>query len=195
MPATSEEGQVVVNGMSEYLRNGTNANSAVVCKIETSDYGYSDALAGVRYQREIEKKAYEAGGGNYRAPVQLVGDFLNGRESYAFKSVKPTYPLGTTFALLQNIYKKEVTNSLISGIIDMERRLKGFSIHDAVLTGVESRTSSPLRIIRGENGQNPALKGLYPAGEGAGYAGGITSSAVDGIKTALLIAEQLQTEN
>lgn len=192
MPATSEEGQVVVNGMSEFKRDGVNANSAIVCKIETADYGYSDSLAGVRYQREIERKAYELGGGGYVAPVQLVGDFIKGKESFAFKSVKATYPLGTKFAFLQNIYKKEVTNSIISAIIDMDKRLKGFSASDAVLTGVESRTSSPLRIIRDESGQNPACKGLYPAGEGAGYAGGITSSAVDGIKTALLIVSQLQ---
>jgi len=195
MPATSEDGGVVVNGMSEYRRDAVNANSAVVCKIETSDFGYSDALAGVRYQQAVERKAYELGGGGYAAPIQLVGDFINGKQSASLGKVTPSYPMGTSFACLRNLFKKEVTNSIISGIIDMERRLKGFSAYDAVLTGVESRTSSPLRIVREENGQSPFITGLFPAGEGAGYAGGITSSAVDGINTALKIVEQSLDKN
>lgn len=192
MPATSEEGQVVVNGMSEYHRDGINANSAIVAKIETADFGASDPLAGVRYQREIERKAYLLGGGNYVAPVQKVSDFISGKDSFSFGDIKPTYPLGTNFAPLQNIYKKEVTNSIRSAIMDMDKRLKGFYFGDAVLTGAESRTSSPLRIVRDDSGQSPTFSGLYPAGEGAGYAGGITSSAVDGINVALKIAQSLK---
>ncbi|MBQ7408600.1 MAG: FAD-dependent oxidoreductase [Clostridia bacterium] len=194
MPATSEEGGVVVNGMSEYKRDGVNANSAIVCKVTTADYDGSDALAGVRFQRDMERRAYLAGGGNYKAPVQLVKDFISGKESSSFGEVLPTYPMGTQFYQLNNFFEKSFTNSLISGIIDMDKRLKGFAVGDAILTGVESRTSSPLRILRDLTMQSVNVKGLYPAGEGAGYAGGITSAAADGIKVAYAIVNKLLGE-
>ncbi len=191
MPAASENEMLVVNGMSEYARDGTNANSAIVCAVTPADFGADDALAGVRFQRELEKKAFLAGGGGYKAPVQKVGDFLSGKQSQSFGEVLPTYPLGTNFYELHAFYKKSMTNSLKAAIIDMNKRLKGFLNDDAVLTGVESRTSSPLRVLRGENCESVSIKGLYPAGEGAGYAGGITSAAADGIKVAFAIAARL----
>lgn len=190
MPASSEEGGVVTNGMSEYARNGENANSALVCAVTPADFGGSDPLAGVRFQRELEIKAYFAGGGNYSAPVQKLGDFMNDKDSYKFGEIKPTYPLKTQFYDFCKFYKKEMTNSFKNAIMDMDKRLKGFYNPEALLTGVESRTSSPLRILRDENGESPMFKGIFPAGEGAGYAGGITSAAADGIKIALILAQK-----
>lgn len=191
MPASSEKNMLAVNGMSEYARDGVNANSAIVCAVTPADFEGSDALAGVRFQRELETKAFNFGGGNYRAPVQKVGDFLKNKESFKFGEILPTYPLGTSFNNLHEFYKKSMTDSIKCAIIDMNKRLKGFLNDDSILTGVESRTSSPLRILRGENCESLNIKGLFPAGEGAGYAGGITSAAADGIKVALLIAQKL----
>lgn len=191
MPATSEENAVVTNGMSEFARDGKNANSALVCKVTRADFCGEDALAGVRFQRELEKKAFIAGGGAYKAPVQLVKDFINKKESFSFDGVHPTYKLGTEFYPLHNFFEKSFTNSLISATIDMSKKIKGFADNGAIFTGVESRTSSPLRILRGENLQSVNTVGLYPAGEGAGYAGGITSAAADGIKVATAIINEL----
>ena len=194
MPAASEKEMLVVNGMSEYARNGKNANSALVCAVTPADFGGEDPLDGVRFQREIERKAFAAGGGGYKAPVQKLGDFMKNKESSSFGEVLPTYPLKTRFYNLCEFYKKEMTNSFKNAILDMDRRLKGFYNPDAILTGVESRTSSPLRILRGENGESPLFGGLFPAGEGAGYAGGIASAAADGIKTAFALAQKLSLE-
>ncbi len=192
MPATSEEGCVVTNGMSEYKRDGLNANSALVCRVTRNDYDSTDdPLAGIRFQRELERKAFVAGGSNYKAPVQLVRDFINRKNSSAFDGVLPTYEIGTQFYPLHEFFKKSFTNSLIDATIDMAKRLKGFSENGALFTGVESRTSSPLRILRDESLQSVNVIGLYPAGEGAGYAGGITSAAADGIKVALQIISTL----
>lgn len=191
IPAASERGGVVVNGMSEYARDGKNANSAIVVSVKKEDFGSDDVLAGIAFQRELERKAFYLGGGDYRAPVQLVKDFLINKSSSAFGEVLPTYPIGTTFAPLHEFFKPLFTRSIQSGILDMEKRLKGFALSDAVLTGVESRTSSPLRIIRNERCESVSVDGLYPAGEGAGYAGGITSAAADGIKVAYSVAERL----
>lgn len=191
MPATSEENAVVTNGMSEYARDGLNANSALVCKVTRADFCGEDALSGVRFQQQLERKAFVYGGGNYKAPVQLVSDFINKKESFAFSGVNPTYKLGTNFAPLHEFFEKSFTNSLISATIDMSKRIKGFAENGALFTGVESRTSSPLRILRGEDMQSINMRGLYPAGEGAGYAGGITSAAADGIKVATAIINQL----
>ncbi len=191
MPASSEKNMLAVNGMSEYARDGVNANSAIVCAVTPADFEGDDALAGVRFQRELEAKAFNFGGGKYRAPVQKVGDFLKNKESFKFGEVLPTYPLGISFNNLHEFYKKSMTDSIKCAIIDMNKRLKGFLNDDAILTGVESRTSSPLRILRGENCESLNIKGLFPAGEGAGYAGGITSAAADGIKVALSIAQKL----
>ena len=190
MPAASEQGGVVVNGMSEYLRDGANANSAIVCRVDKRDFIGEDALGGVRFQREIERKAYKFGGGDYKAPVQLIRDFLNNKTSFAFGAVKPSYPRGVTFAPLNEFFNAEITRSIAAAITDMGRKIKGFDDGDGVFTAVESRTSSPLRILRNEKCQSVNVEGLYPAGEGAGYAGGITSAAADGIRVAFAIAEK-----
>lgn len=184
MPSSSELGGVVVNGMSNYARDGENANSALIAQVSKADFGSEDPLAGVEFQRNLERKAFVAGGGNYSAPVQLLGDFLDGKTGAGFKDVKPTYSAGTQFADLHEILPQGVTNALALAVEDMDRRLRGFANPHAVLTAVESRTSSPVRIERDESLQSVSVKGLFPCGEGAGYAGGITSSAVDGIRVA-----------
>lgn len=184
MPATSEEGGVVTNGMSNYQRDGVNANSALIAQVSRADFDGDYPLAGVEFQRKIERAAYEAGGKNYSAPVQLVGDFLQDKESSKFGEIFPTYGAGTAFADLRKVLPVSVTNALKAGILDMDRRMKGFARADAVLTGAETRTSSPVRIERGEDMQSVSVQKLYPCGEGAGYAGGITSSAADGLRVA-----------
>lgn len=184
MPATSEEGGVVVNGMSNYARNERNANSAVVTQVRVSDFPNQTALGGIAFQRELERKAYLAGGSSYSAPVQLVGDFLRGKESSKFGEVLPSYGAGTSFSDLNAVLPKFITDSLKFALTDMDKKLRGFAREDSVLTAVESRTSSPLRIERGENLQSVNVENLYPCGEGAGYAGGITSSASDGLRVA-----------
>lgn len=191
MPAASEEGGVVTNGMSDYARDGVNANSALIASVTGADFGGDSPLAGVEFQRRLERAAFEAGGRTYAAPVQLAGDFLEGRISRAFGSVKPTYAAGTAFADVGKILPQGVTAALRAAISDMDRRLKGFACPDAVLTGVETRTSSPVRIERGEDLQSVSVAGLYPCGEGAGYAGGITSSAADGLRVAETIYRRL----
>lgn len=185
MPATSEKGGVVTNGMSNYARDGKNANSALIAQVTGKDFANEHPLAGVYFQRELERKAFVVGGGNYNAPVQKVGDFLSGKVSDNFSSVLPTYAVGTTFADMGCILPKGITQALKEGILDMDKRLKGFACPDALLTGVETRTSSPVRMERdSETLQSVSIKGVYPCGEGAGYAGGITSSACDGIRVA-----------
>ena len=190
IPAASEEGGVVTNGMSNYARDAVNANSALVVQVKKADFDGSDPLAGVRYQRALERKAFELGGGDYRAPAQLVGDFLRGRVSDGFGAVRPSYAAGVRFAPLSELLPEPIANSLLAAIPDMDRRLRGFASPDAVLTGVESRTSSPVRICRGEDMQSVSCAGAYPCGEGCGYAGGITSSAADGLRVADAIARQ-----
>ena len=185
--SSSEEGGLVVNGMSDYARNGVNANSALAAQVKKRDFASEHPLAGVEYQRAIERAAYAAGGGGYAAPVQLVGDFLGGRESSRFFSVQPTYSPKTAFAPVGAYLPREITAALQTALTDMDKRLKGFACPDAVLTGVETRTSSPVRILRGEDFQASA-EGIYPCGEGCGYAGGITSAAADGLRIADAIA-------
>ena len=184
MPAASEEGGVVVNGMSNYARDGRNANSALIAQVSRADFGGEGALAGVEFQRKLERAAFTAGGGDYSAPVQRIGDFLEGRASSRFGEVLPTYSAGTAFADLGKVLPTGVTETLKKAIVDMDRRLKGFACPDGILTGVESRTSSPVRMDRGEDMQSIGVEGLYPCGEGAGYAGGITSAGADGIRVA-----------
>ena len=187
MPAASEAGGVVTNGMSNYARKGNNANAALIAQVYKTDFGQDvekNPLAGVEFQRAIERKAFEIGGGDYRAPVQLVGDFLKGRTSDQFGAVTPTYAAGTTFADVGAVLPSFISETLKRGILDMDKRLKGFADPEAVLTAAETRTSSPIRIERGEDMQSVCVKGVYPCGEGAGYAGGITSSAADGIRVA-----------
>ena len=191
MPATSEEGGVVVNGMSNYARNERNANSALVVQVRTSDFPDTSPLGGVAFQRSLEYSAYLAGGSSYSAPVQLVGDFLRGRTSDKFGDVLPSYGAGTSFCDLNAVLPSFITDTLKYALTDMDKKLKGFAAEDSVLTAVESRTSSPLRIERGEDFQSVNVVGLYPCGEGAGYAGGITSSAADGLRIAETIFAKL----
>ncbi|MDE6868529.1 MAG: hypothetical protein K2J83_05250 [Clostridia bacterium] len=193
IPSASEEGGVVTNGMSLYKRDGENSNSALMVQMKKEDFGADDLFAGMRFQREIERRAFEAGGKNYAAPVQLYGDFLKDRASSGFKSVKPTYCAGVSFAPLSGVLPEIAVRALKAAIPDMDRRLKGFASPDAVLTGAETRFSSPVKVIRGESGESVSLKGLYPCGEGSGYSGGITSSAADGLKTAEKIFEKFKT--
>ncbi len=189
IPAASEEGGVVTNGMSEFARDGQNANSALVVQVKREDFGSDHPLAGVEFQRRMERAAYLAGGGSYRAPVQLVGDFLAGRESARFSSVLPTYAAGTSFAPVDSYLPPALCASLRAALPDLGRRLAGFDCADAVLTGVESRTSSPLRILRDGELQS-SVRGIYPCGEGCGYAGGIMSAAADGLRVAHAIASR-----
>ena len=184
MPATSEERRVVVNGMSNYARDAQNANSALIAQVKREDFQSEHPLAGMQFQRQLESRAFTLGGGNYNAPVQRVEDFLQDRLSTEFGEVLPSYPVGTTFARLSEVLPTPITSALRSALLDMDRKLRGFAHPDALLTGVETRTSSPVRIERAENMQSVNVEGLYPCGEGAGYAGGITSSAVDGIRVA-----------
>ena len=187
MPSASEEGMVVTNGMSLYARDGENANSAVLCEIYPTDF-YDGTLGGVELQRELEKTAFRLGGGDYKAPVQTVKDFFENRRSNAFSRVKPTYSRGYEFSDLSDGLPEFMSENLKIGIKDMDGKLKGFAADGAVLTGFETRSSSPVRILRGENMQSVNVENLYPCGEGCGYAGGIMSAAVDGIKTAIAIA-------
>lgn len=185
--AASETGGVVTNGMSYHARDGKNANAAILCDVKPADFGSDDVLAGMYFQRKWEKKAFEVGGGNYRAPVSRLEDFLSGRASKSFGEVLPTYKPGVSFADLNECLPEFVTESLKAAFLDFDKKIKGYKMADALLTGVETRSSSPVRILRGEDLQSLTVKGLYPCGEGGGYAGGIMSAAADGIKVALAI--------
>jgi uncharacterized protein len=185
--ATSEEGRVVTNGMSQYSRNERNANAGLVVGITPADYA-GELLAGIAFQRQWEERAFAAGGGTYAAPAQLVGDFLAERASTALGSVTPSYKPGVHMADLAACLPDFAVAAIREAIPAFERQLRGFTMADAVMTGVESRTSSPLRIGRDESLQSTNTGGLYPAGEGAGYAGGILSAGVDGIRVAEAVA-------
>ena len=175
--------------MSNFARDGENANAALLVGIGPEDFGADGSLAGVTFQRKLEEKAFRLGGGGYAAPVQRVEDFLQNRASKRLGDVKPTYRPGVTPSALDGCLPSELTEAMRQGIVQMERYLHGFAYPDALLTAVESRSSSPVRILRGESLESPVAKGLYPCGEGAGYAGGIVSAAVDGIRCAEQILE------
>jgi len=183
LPAASEPDHLVTNGMSEYAQNQVNSNSAVLVSITPSDFESDHALAGIAFQREWESRAFKLSGSNYHAPVQRFEDFMHGRESRKLGKVTPSYLPGTELAPLQECLPDYVVDSLKSGIYHLDRKLKGFAHPDALLTGVETRSSAPYRILRDDQFQSN-IRGIYPAGEGAGHAGGIVSSAVDGIKIA-----------
>ena len=185
--ATSEEGRVVTNGMSQYSRNERNANSGIVVGITPEDYP-GDVLAGIEFQRKWESRAFELGGKNYCAPGQRVGDFLAGRASATLGVVHPSYTPGVTPTDLSTALPDYVIAAIREALPAFDKQIKGFAMSDAVLTGVETRTSSPVRIKRRENYQSINTVGLYPSGEGAGYAGGILSAAVDGIEVAEAVA-------
>jgi uncharacterized FAD-dependent dehydrogenase len=218
--ATSEPGRVVTNGMSQYSRNERNANAGMVVGIEPTDYpldapawhaafgeadgtrylaqaqaltetGQTHPLAGIVLQRTLESRAFEAGGQNYEAPGQLVGDLLAGKPSSQFGSVVPSYKPGVKLGDLSAVLPAYAVQAMREALPAFGRKIKGFDMADAVLTGVETRTSSPLRITRGDDFQSLNVAGLYPAGEGAGYAGGILSAGVDGIKVAEAVAREL----
>jgi uncharacterized FAD-dependent dehydrogenase len=195
--ATSEPGRVVTNGMSQYSRNERNANAGIVVGIEPSDFpGWTattqgSPLAGMQLQRELESNAFVLGGSNYHAPGQLVGDFVAGTPSTALGSVVPSYQPGVTPTDLHRALPGYAIEAMREAFPAFGRKIKGFDQHDAVLTGVETRTSSPIRMTRGEDYQSLNVRGLYPAGEGASYAGGILSAGVDGIKVAEAVARSV----
>lgn len=189
IPSSSSKEELVVNGMSYNARDGVNANSAILVNVRETDFN-DNILGGVDFQKECERKAFILGGGNYKAPVQKVGDFLNNTVSTHIGKVKPTYEIGYKLSNLNEIYKKELTESIKKSIIAMDKKVKGFADNDAILTGVETRTSSPVRILRNPDNLNSvSISNLYPCGEGGGYAGGIVSSAIDGLKIAEKIIE------
>ncbi|NEX63793.1 NAD(P)/FAD-dependent oxidoreductase [Noviherbaspirillum galbum] len=185
--ATSEAGRVVTNGMSQYSRNERNANSGIVVGISPADYP-GHPLAGIDFQRELESRAYVLGGSTYDAPGQLVGDFIAGRPSTELGAVQPSYKPGVHLTDLATALPDYAIEAIREALPAFDKQIKGFAMHDAVLTGVETRTSSPIRIKRQDNYQSMNVKGLFPAGEGAGYAGGILSAAVDGIRVAEAVA-------
>ncbi len=220
--ATSEPGRVVTNGMSQYSRNERNANAGMVVGIDPPDYpldvrvwqaafgseagarysaqaqalavqGHTHPLAGVVYQRQLETRAFEAGGANYEAPGQLVGDFLAQRPSTQLGSVEPSYKPGIKLGDLAEVLPAYAVAAMREALPAFGRKIKGYDMADAVMTGVETRTSSPLRITRGNDYQSLNVRGLYPCGEGAGYAGGILSAGVDGIKVAEALATAIQS--
>lgn len=185
--AASEEGRLVTNGMSNRARDGKNINGGLLVGVGAGDFQQSDPLAGMRFQRHWEEAAFKLGGGDYRAPAQTVGGFLTHRQSKGFDRVEPTYAPAVTPAKIENCLPSFVCETLKMSLTVLDRQLHGFAAPDAILTGIETRSSSPVRIIRGDDFQS-SIKGIYPCGEGAGYAGGISSSAVDGIKVAEYIA-------
>lgn len=182
--ASSEAGGVVTNGMSAFARNKPNANSGLVVGVTPEDFGDAHPLAGIEFQRKWERAAFKLGGGDYKAPVQLVKDFLKAKTSKNLRQLEPSYKPGVQLCDLAECLPAYVVNAMREGIVVFDKKLPGFAMRDAVLTGVETRTSAPVRILRGDDFQSTNTAGLYPAGEGAGYAGGIISAAVDGIKVA-----------
>ena len=183
--ASSEDGYLAVNGMSNYNRDEANANSAIVVTIQPEDFGAGDPLSGIEFQRKIEKAAYQAGKGS--VPVQLFGDLLRDRDSVTIGNITPSIKGEYRLTSLNNCLPVDIMDSLKEGILAFDHKIKGFADEEAVLSGVESRTSSPVRIVRDERFE-ANVKGIYPCGEGAGYAGGITSAAIDGIKVFEAIA-------
>ena len=189
--AASEEGRVVTNGMSYADRAGHNANAALLVTLNPKDFPEEGPLGGVHWQQQIEETAFAVGGGNYCAPAQQVGDFLAGVPSTGPGAVQPTYRPGVTWCDLHSVLPEKITGALKEALPLLDGNLRGYSDPDAVLTAPETRSSSPVRIVRGEDKQSTGLKGFYPAGEGAGYAGGIMSAAIDGILCAEALIEQL----
>ena len=188
--AASEQGGVVTNGMSLRARDGENINGGLLVGVGPEDFPGDDALSGVRFQEQWERAAFRLGGGSFRAPAQRVEDFLRNRPSEGSGAVAPTYRPGVAWTGLSLCLPGYVTGSLRQALPLLDRKLRGFAAPDAVLTGVETRSSSPVRILRDENYQS-SLRGLYPCGEGAGYAGGIVSAAVDGIRVAEAVASSM----
>ena len=189
--AASEKGRVVTNGMSYADRAGENANAALLVTVNPEEFPYEGVLGGMQWQRQLEEAAYAAGGNNYCAPAQLVGDFLAKRPSTGSGKVIPTYRPGVIWCDLHHVLPQKITDALEKALVLLEGKLKGFSLSDAVLTAPETRSSSPVRILRDDLRQS-SLRGLYPSGEGAGYAGGIMSAAIDGMQSAEALLKQLE---
>lgn len=187
--SSSGENEIVTNGMSTFARDGENANSAVLVNITPNDFKGDSPLEGIYFQKDLEEKAFNLGERNFYAPIQKVGDFLANKKTTEIGEIKPTYKPGVTMSNLQDILPNYVIETLKEGILDFDKKIKGFADYDSILTGVETRTSSPVRIVRDETLQSN-IKGIYPCGEGAGYAGGITTAAMDGIKCAIKILER-----
>lgn len=190
--SSSENGGVVTNGMSYFARDMENSNSALLVSVYPEDIPGDNPLSGIDFQRKMETDAFSLGGGNYFAPCQRVGDFINKVPSKISGEVSPSYKPGVTYSNLWDILPEFVANSLREALFELDKKAKGFLLEDAVLTGVETRSSAPLRIVRDE-GMQSSQTGIYPIGEGAGYAGGIMSAAIDGIKCAEKICEMLKT--
>lgn len=181
--ASSEEGQVVVNGMSYHARDGENSNAALIITVDECIYG-KNILDGLRFQREIEKRAFKLGGNDYKVPVQLVEDFINNKKTEKLGDIRPSVRPGYKLSNLRGIYPEKIDQMIIESLKNMDKQLRGFAMSDAVLTGVETKSSSPIRMVRDSNLRVEGVKNLYVIGEGSGYSGGIVSSAIDGIKAA-----------
>ncbi len=190
--AASEEDTVVVNGMSYHARDGKNANSALVVSVTPEDFE-NDFTKAAEFQRQLERKAFEMGGRSYKAPAQSVGNFLAGKAGIGKSKVVPTYPIGVAECDMAQLFPQNITDCLKEAMPALNRKLNGFAAFDSIITGVETRTSSPVRIIRGENYQSN-VSGIFPCGEGAGYAGGIMSAAVDGVRVAQQICKEYKSE-
>jgi uncharacterized FAD-dependent dehydrogenase len=190
--SASEDESIVTNGMSYSARDGKNANSAIAVSVNESDFG-SDVVKGIEYQRKIEKAAFVLAGKDGSAPVENLGHFL-GRTKLEITKVEPTYTGKTKLCPIGEVFPKEISDSLREGFVSFEKHIEGFSSDSAMLTAPETRTSSPVRIPRNEAFQSLSMRGIYPCGEGAGYAGGITSAAVDGVRCALMYIEKLKSK-
>lgn len=187
IPASSEENTVVVNGMSYSDRAGENANAALLVQVDASDTG-NELFGGLDYQEKLEKKAFELSG-SYKAPVQLAADFVDGKVSDHFEQVKPTYALGTVFADFNTLLPKPIASSLKEALLAFEKKVPGF-LDGSIMTGVETRSSSSIRILRDKETLLANVQGIYPCGEGAGYAGGIMTSAIDGLRCAMALMDR-----
>ena len=192
MASSSEPNTIVTNGMSNFLRDDVNSNSALLVNITPDDFSSNSPLAGMYFQKDLEEKSFKLGGGNYKAPIQRVEDFINNKKSTNIGIVKPTYLPNCTLSNLNDILPDFVSSTLKEGIKYFGTKLKNFDHPDSILTGLETRSSSPIRILRNENLVSN-IQGVYPCGEGAGYAGGIMSAAVDGIKCAISILNKFDT--
>lgn len=191
MPATAQEDTIVTNGMSKYAQDGENSNSALLVNVNSKDFESDHPLAGIEFQKKWEEKTFKIGGKNYHAPIQLVEDFLKKQKSTEIKSITPTYKPGVTLASLDDCLPDFVTASLREALPKLDNKIQGFAHPEAVLTAIETRSSAPLRIVRDNETFQSNISGIYPAGEGAGYAGGIVSSAVDGIRVSEAILNEI----
>ena len=189
--ASSEKNKLVINGMSNHARDTQNANSAIIVTITPDDFG-NKPLDGIKFQRNLEKLAYDIGNGNI--PVQLYKDFIQNKPSKNFKSISPVFKGNYTLTNIRKIFPEYINEALIEGINNFDKKIKGFANNDAIISAVESRTSSPIKIERDEHLESN-IKGIYPCGEGAGYAGGIMTSAIDGIKIAEEIIKTYKPKN